>query len=443
MPAYRLSDAPRRSRRLSKMSPRKYDEDGYETFDLALLTARYPSESTDASYSPHPPCPPSDCPSPSPPPPNERRLSASKSRKHSEDHIRRPPNSFMVFRSDFWDRQKHNPTERDHREISKMAGSSWRSLPAHMKEHWRHRAAAIKAEHSRKYPDYKYSPNPRRKPRVQKKKGSRSDQKEVKRCEEVAERLMRGVSLEHGVECSTSPRPTASPAASSSPVEVKVESPEPSLAPLPIESMRVASPSFPVVGDHFISPFVAGDLKVEENMELQYPDFVKHEDESDSSRQEPVYVPTEDIPVIDLPARAIFGDFSFVPTAAPVLKEQSPCSSPRVSTPVLPSNHEIDNYFGCKPDVYNLEPQQTIFTNPNGYTEVSSFSGVEQFGYATSYDVPQPQAYYTQVNSYHDNLNFAVPPTYYSHPEVGTLEGDSFDEDLLRELAQSNASYQF
>ena len=92
-----------------------------------------------------------------------------------------------------------------------------------------------------------------------------------------------------------------------------------------------------------------------------------------------------------------------------------------------------------------MEPQQTIFTNPNGYNEVSSFSGIEQFPYTTAYEVPQPDLYYTQVNMYHGNINFAASqaPIYYSHPEVGTFVADSFDEDLLHELAQSNPSYRF
>ncbi|KAL0581369.1 hypothetical protein V5O48_000633 [Marasmius crinis-equi] len=447
MPPCRYSDAPRRSRRLSNIPARNYDEDGFEVYEPEAYSTRYTSESNDASYSPHPPPPPSECPSP--PSSHDEQYSAhhhtTRTKKGSEDHVPRPPNAFILFRSWLWECQKQNPTERDHREISRMAGVKWNRLSSEEKDYWRKRAYQVKIAHKVAHPEYRYAPNARRKPRVQKKKAPRSNQKEVRRCEQVAERLMRGESLDHGLKPVVSPAHIPSPASPapsslSSHVEVKVESPQPELSfnSLSPQPARTTSPSIPVVG-HYLQPPVT-DGPADEHLELQYPDFVKSEEEDCDTAALNLFVFTDDIPTIYLPAPVV----PVLAAPTPVLKEESPYASPRVDSPVLPSDREIDNYFGCRHEIHNLDPQQMIFTNSNGYQEVSSFPNSDQESYSpheahqsqtTTWYEPDPSANHANVNS-----ESTTVPVYCPQP-VAVSSNAIFNDDFLYELAQNNPSY--
>jgi hypothetical protein len=98
--------------------------------------------------------PPSSAPAPPP-----RRRRAPPGKRRSLGYIPRPPNAFMLFRADFV-KQKHVPNsiETNHSSLSKIIGSCWRSLPAEEKVIWEKRARAEKAEHKRKYPEYRFRP---------------------------------------------------------------------------------------------------------------------------------------------------------------------------------------------------------------------------------------------------------------------------------------------
>ncbi|KAL0579569.1 hypothetical protein V5O48_002449 [Marasmius crinis-equi] len=78
--------------------------------------------------------------------------------KAKEDYVPRPPNAFILYRSHFWEVQKSNPTERNHRQISRSAGIKWQSLSEEEKDPWRKLAERRKQEHAEKYPEYKFSP---------------------------------------------------------------------------------------------------------------------------------------------------------------------------------------------------------------------------------------------------------------------------------------------
>ncbi|KJA29343.1 hypothetical protein HYPSUDRAFT_110041, partial [Hypholoma sublateritium FD-334 SS-4] len=69
--------------------------------------------------------------------------------------IRRPRNAFMIFRSEF---KIDKAVEKDHRNISKIVGSVWNSMPDPEKVVWTQRADQEKLEHMRKYPNYKFAP---------------------------------------------------------------------------------------------------------------------------------------------------------------------------------------------------------------------------------------------------------------------------------------------
>ncbi|OSD05777.1 hypothetical protein PYCCODRAFT_1475262 [Trametes coccinea BRFM310] len=200
MPAFRNV---RRSRRLSRQPPRDPGSDEYDIYDLELL---YPDEvaSSSAVTTPEVHLPPADetgepeidpdspLLSPSPKPsilPGQR---TSHSRKKKPGHIPRPPNAFMIFRSELWSKEKIKSTvERDHRQISRIAGNLWNQLNDKEREPYKRRAEEAKVEHARLYPQYKYSPIYRReKPAKRKPKQDYADK--IQRCHTVAQLIQQG-----------------------------------------------------------------------------------------------------------------------------------------------------------------------------------------------------------------------------------------------------------
>jgi hypothetical protein len=77
-------------------------------------------------------------------------------------HIPRPPNAFMLFRSDFLKRGII-PThvERRQQNLSRIAGQCWNLLSSEEKEKWQEEAAKVLIEHQKRNPDYKFKPAPR------------------------------------------------------------------------------------------------------------------------------------------------------------------------------------------------------------------------------------------------------------------------------------------
>lgn len=74
-------------------------------------------------------------------------------------HIPRPPNAFIIFRSELCARFKELPVfERRHRQLSQICGEAWRSLSPEQKRSYEDRATAAAAAHMAKYPWYAYSP---------------------------------------------------------------------------------------------------------------------------------------------------------------------------------------------------------------------------------------------------------------------------------------------
>ncbi|KAJ7596772.1 hypothetical protein C8J56DRAFT_296635 [Mycena floridula] len=146
----------RRSRRLSGQAQKRYFTEISDGSDEELS---YPDSS---SYDPASPSPSvASCESASPPPAFSQ-VTSSHTRKHKEDHIPRPPNAFMLYRSDLWRQQRENPVERDHRQISRIAGLCWNRLSPEEKRPWEDAAAQRKALHAKENPDYKYRPASKR-----------------------------------------------------------------------------------------------------------------------------------------------------------------------------------------------------------------------------------------------------------------------------------------
>ncbi|KAI0757418.1 hypothetical protein C8Q80DRAFT_1265346 [Daedaleopsis nitida] len=117
---------------------------------------------------------------------------SSHSRKRDPDYVPRPPNAFMIFRSELWASEKIKKTvERDHRQISRIAGELWNNLSAGERIPYQVKAEEAKRLHALAHPDYKYTPvyrkdgGAKRKPKL-----DHSDK--VHRCQKVARLMQRG-----------------------------------------------------------------------------------------------------------------------------------------------------------------------------------------------------------------------------------------------------------
>lgn len=118
------------------------------------------------------------------------------SRNKSPNHIPRPRNAFMLFRSAFAAAQKIRTTvEHDNRHITRIIAHCWNRLSDADKRVWREKAAAEKALHAQKYPNYRFSPVGRATKPI-KRNVRRNGIEDKKRCEKVADLLLAGKSGE-------------------------------------------------------------------------------------------------------------------------------------------------------------------------------------------------------------------------------------------------------
>ncbi|KAI0047657.1 hypothetical protein FA95DRAFT_1204267 [Auriscalpium vulgare] len=98
---------------------------------------------------------------PNSPPP--QTSSHGRKRKNSDNHVKRPPNAFILYRSYIWaTRRISSLVERDHRFISMITGRSWQGLELEQRNKWKFLANWARERHMERYPDYKYSPQSRR-----------------------------------------------------------------------------------------------------------------------------------------------------------------------------------------------------------------------------------------------------------------------------------------
>ncbi|KAI0321003.1 high mobility group box domain-containing protein, partial [Amylostereum chailletii] len=76
--------------------------------------------------------------------------------------IPRPPNPWIIFRSDFLAR---NPIvhqfENDHRQLSRIIADTWAEMDDAAKLPFRLLAKEAKEEHRRKHPNYRFKPTSR------------------------------------------------------------------------------------------------------------------------------------------------------------------------------------------------------------------------------------------------------------------------------------------
>jgi HMG (high mobility group) box len=111
----------------------------------------------------------------------------------AKTRISRPPNAFLLFRSDLWarEKQKPNPVERDHRGISRIAAHCWRNLDVASKQKYYERAVRLREAHQTRYPEYKYTPATRKtaSQRVKMRVGRKMPEEDA-RCARLASSIM-------------------------------------------------------------------------------------------------------------------------------------------------------------------------------------------------------------------------------------------------------------
>ncbi|KAJ7494627.1 hypothetical protein B0H11DRAFT_2002687 [Mycena galericulata] len=120
-------------------------------------------------------------------------------RKKSENHIPRPPNAFILFRSSFIKSQRvSTEVETNHSTLSKIIGMTWKNLTDEERQVWRHKALDAVAEHKRNFPTYAFRPKHRGKnaggdgPQPKSKRKVREVYQDPRRCEKIAELLVEG-----------------------------------------------------------------------------------------------------------------------------------------------------------------------------------------------------------------------------------------------------------
>ncbi|PBK92205.1 hypothetical protein ARMGADRAFT_181311 [Armillaria gallica] len=154
----------RRSRRLSMQVPVKYDDDGWESSDVAMgpVTPLVDAAATDS--------PPSLA---TPDKPSRR--------------VKRPSNAFFQFRSTYW---QGNQRDRNNRNVSRICGFLWNAMSAEERRVYQEMALVAKAEHKVNNPHWSYKSAS---------KGNKSTTRrhrnleEEERCKKIAMILREGV----------------------------------------------------------------------------------------------------------------------------------------------------------------------------------------------------------------------------------------------------------
>ncbi|KAL1736004.1 hypothetical protein EV714DRAFT_267543 [Schizophyllum commune] len=74
-------------------------------------------------------------------------------------HVPRPPNAFMLFRSDYLRKTQHSEKRQQH--LSRLAGEEWHKLKEEERMKWMALAASVAQKHSEEHPTYRFTPAPR------------------------------------------------------------------------------------------------------------------------------------------------------------------------------------------------------------------------------------------------------------------------------------------
>ena len=93
---------------------------------------------------------------------NDNRRSSTHNRVRDKEHVARPPNAFMVYRSYVWyTKQLEDNDEKNLSCVSQLAGRSWQVMSEQARYPFKQVADIAKREHAARNPDYKYAPSSR------------------------------------------------------------------------------------------------------------------------------------------------------------------------------------------------------------------------------------------------------------------------------------------
>ncbi|KAI8974870.1 hypothetical protein BD414DRAFT_467948 [Trametes punicea] len=122
------------------------------------------------------------------------RRGAAHGKKKPENHIPRPPNAFILFRSSFIKNQHvSSEVETNHSTLSKIIGLTWQNLPHEERQVWHAKAKIALEEHKRKFPQYAFRPlHTKGKSPTEKRKVREVEPKDLKRCAKIAQLLVEG-----------------------------------------------------------------------------------------------------------------------------------------------------------------------------------------------------------------------------------------------------------
>jgi len=105
---------------------------------------------------------------------NPRSSTHIRSRGRDKEHVARPPNAFMVYRSYMWyTKQVEIKNEKNLSCVSQLAARSWRVMSEKDRTPFKLVADIAKREHAERNPDYKYAPS-------QKKPAQRASKAKIK-----------------------------------------------------------------------------------------------------------------------------------------------------------------------------------------------------------------------------------------------------------------------
>lgn len=117
------------------------------------------------------------------------------SKKKPDNHIPRPPNAFILFRSSFIKAQHVSTSvETNHSTLSKIIGLTWQGLPEEERKVWHAKAKEAQDEHKRKFPQYAFRPlqTKNKGGTTEKRKVREVEPKDHKRCAKIAQLLVEG-----------------------------------------------------------------------------------------------------------------------------------------------------------------------------------------------------------------------------------------------------------
>ncbi|KAK4702280.1 hypothetical protein P7C70_g3944, partial [Phenoliferia sp. Uapishka_3] len=89
---------------------------------------------------------------------------SSHAKKKPAGHVPRPPNAWILYRSQSIQKLKEDPAFEKMRQpdISKIVGRLWREETDEVKQWYQHKAECKKAEHKNMYPEYRFLPRARK-----------------------------------------------------------------------------------------------------------------------------------------------------------------------------------------------------------------------------------------------------------------------------------------